>query len=336
MAEKLIMSQDLSEPEVMMEVEILEVNRKSLEAIGIKYPTQATLGVRGLETASSLAGSVYTPGKLSLTELKNFNSNLGVFGITDPALALNFLNQDTDTNLLANPQIRVKNKEKAKILIGDKIPVITSTANSTGFVSENVTYLDVGIKLDVEPSILLNDEVSIKVGLEVSNQTDQIKSSSGSITYAIGTRNANTVLRLKNNETQVLAGLFRDDEQRIVNKVPGLGNLPLIGNLFTDKNKDKRKKEIVLLITPHIISNVKPPEARLTYFAAGKDAEGNGRNVRTSEPSNVTVSASPAITKSSEELQSERAQLDKSFVDTLTKAPSSSSGAQAPDSTSNR
>lgn len=262
LAEKLVASSDLAEPEVMLEVEVLEVSLKQLEAIGIRYPTQAGVGVQGA------AG---VPGRLSIAELKNFNSNLGVFTISDPVLALNLLHQDSDTNLLANPHIRVKSREKAKVHIGDRIPVITTTANSTGFVSESVNYLDVGIKLDVEPTVLLNDEVSIKVLLEVSNQTDQVKSTSGTLTYSLGTRNANTVLRLRNGETQVLAGLFRDDESSSVNKVPGLSSLPIIGKLFSDRNMDRRKKEIVLLITPRVLSNIVPPDSTYSVFNAGPD-----------------------------------------------------------------
>lgn len=271
-AEKLIASQDLLDPEVMLEVEVMEINRRALEAIGIRYPNAVSVGVRGgaITGASGTAGNPVA-GQLSIAELKSFNSELGVFTITDPVLALNLLNQDTDTNLLANPHIRVKNREKAKIHVGDRIPVLTSIANATGFVSQSVSYIEVGLKLDVEPTVMLNDEVSIKVGLEVSNQTDQVRTTSGTLTYTIGTRNANTILRLKNGETQVLAGLFRDDEQRVNTRVPLLGNLPLVGRLFTDKNNDKRKKEIVLLITPRILSNITPQHAVYTAFPSGFD-----------------------------------------------------------------
>jgi len=273
-AEKLITSQDIADPEVVLEVEVLEVNRRSLEALGIRYPSQVAVGVQGRTDVNGT--TILTPGELTIRELKNFNSELGVFSISDPVLALNLLQQDTDTNLLANPHIRVKNREKAKIHVGDRIPILTSIANATGFVSQTVSYIEVGVKLDVEPTILLNDEVSIKVGLEVSNQTDQLTSSTGTVTYTIGTRNANTILRLKNGETQVLAGLFRNDEQKVTNKVPGLANLPFIGRLFNDKNNDRRKKEIALLITPRIISNITPVNAVYTSFPAGVDRNLSG------------------------------------------------------------
>ena len=145
--------------------------------------------------------------------------------------------------MLANPRIRVKNKEKARIHIGDRVPVITTTAAATGgFVSESVTYLDVGLKLEVEPLIYLEDEVGIKVGLEVSNIAREIRSvGSNTLTYQIGTRNATTVLRLRDGETQVLAGLISDEDRRSANRVPGIGELPVIGRLFSQHPRQPRQ-----------------------------------------------------------------------------------------------
>jgi len=153
---------------------------------------------------------------------------------TDPLFIFSLHQQDGRTNVLANPRIRVKNKEKARIHIGDRVPVITTTAAATGgFVSESVTYLDVGLKLEVEPQIFLEDEVGIKVGLEVSTINGTIISTSGTRTYQIGTRNATTNLRLRDGETQVLAGLIQDSDQRTAERVPGLGDLPIAGRLFS-------------------------------------------------------------------------------------------------------
>lgn len=315
-AEKLIASQDMIEPEVMLEVEVMEVNRKSLENIGVRYPSQISLGVQGNSTANGV--TTPTPGRLTIAQLKNFNSGLGVFTISDPALVLNLLQQDTDTNLLANPQIRVKNRIKAKIHVGDKIPVLTSVANATGFVSQTVSYIDVGIKLDVEPTILLQDQVSIKVGLEVSNVTDQVRTDSGVLAYTIGSRNANTTLQLKNGETQILAGLFRDDSQNISNKVPGLSKLPFIGRLFTDKNNDKRKNEIVLLITPRILHNIAPANAVYTIFPSGINHAVSGRGGRQTEaiaPVNSLPVEEPVKTPQS--IQNERSQIDQGFADQI-------------------
>lgn len=314
-AEKLIASQDMLEPEVMLEVEVMEINRKNLEAIGIKYPTQMSVGVQGKSTTTDGVVTT-TPGRLTIAELKSFNSGLGVFSVSDPVLALNLLQQNTDTNLLANPQIRVKNREKAKIHVGDKIPVLTSIANSTGFVSQTVSYIDVGIKLDVEPTILLQNRVSIKVGLEVSNVTDQVKTDSGVLAYTIGSRNANTVLQLKDGETQILAGLFRDDSQNISNKVPGLSSLPFIGRLFSDKNNDRRKNEIVLLITPRILHNIAPANAVYTLFPSGVN-HASGRSTKALEQQSTVAEPVQAQVATPQNTQTERAQVDQNFANQL-------------------
>src|SRR6185312_13964719 len=114
---------------------------------------------------------------MTLTEWKNRTSDMVQLSFSNPLFLLALKQQDGITNVLANPRIRVKNKEKAKIHIGDRVPVITTTAAATGgFVSESVTYLDIGLKLEVEPLISLDDEVGIKVGLEVSNIVREVKS----------------------------------------------------------------------------------------------------------------------------------------------------------------
>lgn len=301
-AEKLISSQDLNEPEVMLEVEVMEINRRNLENLGIQYPSQIGVGVQG--NARGNGGTQPQGGELTLSELRNFNGNLGVFTISDPAIVLNLLHQDTDTNLLASPKIRVKNRDRAKIHVGDKIPVLTSVASAQGFVSQNVNYIEVGIKLDVEPVIQMQDQVSIKVAMEVSNITDQVTTSTGVLAYTIGSRNANTTLQLRNNETQILAGLFRDDEQKTQRRVPGLGNLPFIGKLFSNSNQDKRKNEIVLLITPRIMHNISPANAVYSLIPSGVAATANpvgaggARAVQAAEP--VTPQAvTPQSTQSS-------------------------------------
>jgi general secretion pathway protein D len=193
---------------------------------------------------------------------------------SDPLFLLTLRQQDGITSVLANPRIRVRNREKARIHIGDRVPVITTTAAATGgFVSESVNYLDVGLKLEVEPLIYLDDEVGIKVALEVSNIAREIKSvGSATLAYQIGTRNATTVLRLRDGETQVLAGLISDEDRRSANRVPGIGDWPMIGRLFSATRDNKVKTEIVLLITPRLVRTLTRPEARLVEFAAGTEA----------------------------------------------------------------
>ena len=263
-AERLVMNQDLAEPEVMLEVEVLEVGTNLLTELGVQWPDHVGFG---------LIGAAGTAGSITLPEWLNRSSNLVRMTTNDPFLAINLKKQDGRTNVLANPRIRVKNHEKAKIHIGDRVPVITTTASATGFVAESVNYLDVGLKLEVEPSVYLEDDVGIKIGLEVSNIAQQIKTNSGTLAYQLGTREANTVLRLKDGETQVLAGLINDEDRRSAAKIPGLGDMPVLGHLFGSTNVNANKTEIVLLITPHVVRNLTRPDARLEEFHAGSDSQ---------------------------------------------------------------
>jgi general secretion pathway protein D len=264
LAERLIAAQDLAEPEVMLELEVLEVARNRILDLGIRYPSSL---------AVSLVGSAGTPGQVSLREWHSRSADLVRLTFTDPLFLFSLHQQDGRSNVLANPRIRVKNKEKARIHIGDRVPVITTTAAATGgFISESVTYLDVGLKLDVEPLIYLEDEVGIKVGLEVSNIVKEVRSTTNSLTYQIGTRNAATTLRLRDGETQVLAGLISDEDRRSADRVPGLGELPVLGRLFSSTNETTNRSEIVLLITPRLQRTLARPEAGAVEFAAGTEA----------------------------------------------------------------
>jgi general secretion pathway protein D len=270
MAEKLVANQDLGEPEVMLEVQVLEVGYSRLQQLGIALPTSLSLSVMG---AAGIGG------QLTGGEAKNLNSSLFRLNVPDPLVSLNFRKQDGRTNVLANPRIRVKNREKAKIHIGDKVPVITTTAGATGFVSESINYLDVGLKLEVEPQVFLEDDVGIKVGLEVSNVANQVKSSSGTVAYQVGTRNATTTLRLKDGETQVLAGLINDEDRRSSTGIPGISDMGALGRLFSNNDDTVNKTEIVLLITPRVLRNVERPGIKLEQFNSGTEAEVGGASL---------------------------------------------------------
>src|SRR5437762_420952 len=133
-----------------------------------------------------------------------------------------------------------------------------------------------GLQLEVEPLIYLEDDVGIKVGLEVSSITNTIPQAGGGLVYQIGTRKTNTVLRLRDGETQILAGLITDQDQRNATRVPGIGDFPVLGRLFSSTSDTIAKTEIVLLITPRLMRTHVRPDARTTEFAAGTEASSSG------------------------------------------------------------
>ena len=245
LAEKLLLAQGLPEPEVVLEVEVLEISRQRILDLGLQWPS--TFGL----LRPDLGGP---PGIIS--ELRGINSDRITFG-PSPELRINA--QDNDVNTLANPVIRVSNKEKARIHIGQRVPVVsaTSTPSTQGpVITESIQYLEVGLKLEVEPTVHLNDEVLIKIGLEVSKATPLPATRNGTIPVQVDTRNATTALRLKDGETQVLAGLMRNDHDVSGNRVPGLGDIPGLGRLFGSNKDTIGKSELVLSITPRIVRNM--------------------------------------------------------------------------------
>ena len=283
LAEKLVALQDIAEPEVMLEVEVLEVQRTRLQDLGIQWPASLTVTPLPLGTQLTSSGSTSGTGSTTTTSTSSTSSstlslhdllhqNRNSLGVTVGSATANANLQDSDAKLLTNPRIRVRNHEKAKILIGERVPNITSTATSTGFVSQSINYIDIGLTLNVEPTIYLDDDVGIKVSLEVSSIISQVTTTSGTSAYEIGTRTATTVLRLKNGETDVLAGLIDNQERTSGNKLPGLGELPVLGRLFGATTDDDQKTEIVLSITPHLIRNIQRPSASEANFPAGTES----------------------------------------------------------------
>ena len=265
LVEKLVAVHDLQDPEVMLEVEILEVKRTRLLDLGVRWPEQLSLNPLSSSTTRGL----------TVSDLRGVNAT--TLGATINPLVINARKVDGDANILANPRIRVRNREKARVLIGERVPSVTTTATSTGFISESVSYVDVGLKLDVEPTIYLDDEITIKVALEVSNIVNQSKTNSGTTIYNIGQRTASTVLRLRDGENQVLAGLISNEDRRTANKVPGLGELPVAGRLFGSQLDDDSRTEIVLSITPRIVRNIERPALELLEFESGTETSLRGR-----------------------------------------------------------
>ena len=175
--------------------------------------------------------------------------------------------------------------------------MFTTTSTANVGVSTNVSYLDVGLKLELEPQVYLDNEVSMKVNLEVSNVIRQVSSggTQPAIAYEIGTRNASTALRLKDGETQALAGLIQDEDRRTYNNVPGLANIPVIGRLFSNQGIDAQKNEIVLLITPRVVRNLDRPPSLVSEFSSGTEAAASTVPLRLKPTAPGALSLVPSI-----------------------------------------
>ena len=294
LAEKIIADQDIADPEVMLEVEVLEITNTLLSELGIRYPDQMNLSPLVVDAAGAAKTSNITLGDLG----QRTRNNIVVSPV--PSVTLNAHLDNSNANLLASPRVRVRNREKAKILIGDRVPVLTNSvtpvATGAPVVTGAVSYIDVGLKLDVEPDIHADGEVGIKVSMEVSNIVSQITNPvSGTIAYQIGTRTASTVLRLKDGETQVLAGLINDEDRRTGNMIPGLGELPVLGRLFGTHGVNAKKSEIVLSITPRLMGKLNQQDAQSMEFWSGTESNLRSVPLTLRQAGTVSVSSGSAF-----------------------------------------
>ena len=266
LAEKLVADQDIADPEVMLELELLEVTHNMLEDMGIQYPGMLTV------TPTSPTGGAVTLGNLSALTTRD---NMVVTPV--PTVTLTASLTKSNTNILASPRLRARNKEKAKIHIGDRLPVFTNSvtplATGAAVTTGSVQYIETGIKLEVEPTIRGNGDVEIKINLEVSVASAPVTNTvSGTTAYPVSTRTASTVLTLRDGETSVLAGLVRDTEINSRIMIPGVGQIPILGRLFGTNHEDGQKTEIILSITPRLVGSMNVPNAQLVDFFSGSEA----------------------------------------------------------------
>ena len=273
LVERLIASIDLPEPEVVLEVEVMEISSNRLDELGIQWPELVQYGLTGFS------------GQVELGVRDSFRAS-----IANPALAATLRGSTGWGNVLANPRLRARNREKAKVVIGDKVPVFTTTSTANVGVSASVSYLDVGLKLEVEPSVQLDSDVVMKVNLEVSTLKGRVAGPQGAVAYQIGTRQATTSLRLRDGETQILAGLIRSEDTKSVSGLPGLSELPLVGRLFGVHTDGRDKTEVVLLITPRVVRNIALPDWSVAQVPSGVDASPGAEPLRLRSSAKVGMS----------------------------------------------
>jgi len=283
--EKILEAHDLPEAEVVLDVEVIEISDKNAHNVGLLLsnydvqlgafsPSNELLATTLKDTTSTTSTTVTTDATIkNLVKAFSINSFGGY--VTVPNAQYNFGKTLTNGEVLSNPKIRVKNKEKAKFNVGTRVPITTTTMATTGTTSQvNVQYVDVGVKVNAEPTIQLNNEISIKLGLEVSSiisrETVGGKDSATTV-VTIGTRNLDTVLSLKDGETSVIGGLISHSNSDSKQKIFLLGDIPLIGPLLSNSKTDNDKTELILAITPRLVRGVTVPRGNLTSFSSSKE-----------------------------------------------------------------
>ncbi len=280
LARQVLDAADRNDSEVVFDLELVEVSHRDVLDLGpklSKYSISAGMGRTIVDstgnTVTNLVSDVLTAGGSTDTLVNSF-SRLESF-YTLPTATFDFAKTLTDSEILANPKIRVKNRAKAKVHIGTREPIVTTNISTTtgDITSSNVQYIDVGVKLDVEPIIQLDDTVVTTLSLEVSNILEKEEITGGGFALRISTTNAGSSLILKDGERTIIGGLIRDDLSNTRNTLPFIGSIPIIGELFTGRNKEKNKREILLSITPHIVRNLEVPRPDVATIWSGSEED---------------------------------------------------------------
>ncbi len=249
-AEKIIEINDKAQSEVLIDVELVVLNTTKALELGTKLSSYST-------TASLTSAAGTTDGG-SLPWNQIWKLGLKDFTFTIPTVTFNFIKNNSDAEVLAKPQLRIAEGAKAQLIIGDKVPIPMTTINTQQTIGGTVVpittfqYQDIGIKIDIEPRVHHNKEVTLKLTVEVSNQNGSVTTSSGTQPI-IGTRTITSTIRLKDGETNVLAGLIRNDKTKTKSVLPFLGDLPLIGALFNDTYEQSSRTDLLMTLTPHIV-----------------------------------------------------------------------------------
>jgi general secretion pathway protein D len=272
-AAKILEANDRPSAEATFNVEILEVDRTKEKNLGIDLSTTSvSLSLGSATTDYYTPGSDTAPasGGVSLETIKKVKDENMLLSI--PTATLNLLKRDGDTKTLAKPQIRVKNGEEAKILIGERLPLRTNRrTDTTGAVTYDYQYQDIGVKLSVKPSINMHDEITMNMTLEVSSIGSNVGTTSDP-QYSINTRNAQSVLTVRAGESVIIGGLISDEERKSVQKIPLLGDIPVLGTLFSNHDTSNTQTDILMAITPIIVRSQEIPDQEVTQIWSGKES----------------------------------------------------------------
>ena len=265
-AQRMIESIDKSRAEVIVDVELIEVDTNRIREIGV------SLSQNQITQTLDLGEDA----KVHLSDLKYLNQSSWILSI--PSIIYDFVKTNADAQLLAKPQIRISEGEKGKVHIGDRVPIPVTSFNSAQTSGGNIIpitsfqYQDVGIKIDIEPRVHHNKEVTLKLQIEVSQITGYQDGGGGQRQPIIGTRTIESTIRLKDGETNFLAGLIRTDEVQGETGIPGLSDIPIIGRLFGKTSSNIKRSDVMLTLTPHIIRTPEITEGDLMPIWVGTES----------------------------------------------------------------
>ena len=279
LARKLLAANDRSVGEVEIDLEVLEVDRTRLQNLGIDISPR------------TLSVSLGIPANMAITNLADPIRNLTTVNITNPSLILNLAKNDSSTKTLASPTIRILDRQKARLLIGERRPFqissltsvpatagTTTTATTpgaapTGAVTTTETrveFRDVGLKLTLTPTVHLNGEVTVELNFEISSVGAPIAGvPGGQLLPPVNTRNLDTFIKVRNGETRLLGGLFQASDSVANSRVPFLSDVPFLGRLFVSGDQSRATTDVLISLTPRIVKVLNRPDPELERFLSG-------------------------------------------------------------------
>jgi len=273
-AERLINANDKAKAEVLVDVELIQLDSNTARKLGVAIAAPTSDGYPITFDPSSITGKK-DDFRIPLGRLGDITRSM--WGVTMPSVTLQLVKSSGEAETLAQPQLRITEGEKGNLVIGDRVPIPTTTFNTTQTQGGNIVpitafqYQDVGIKIDLEPRVHHNNEITMKLKVEVSELGDKVDVGGGNMQPKIGTRSIDSVIRLKDGETSMLAGLLKYRKGTSRSGVPFLADLPIIGALFRGNTADLTQTELVLTITPHIIRNPNITEEDLAPVWVGTE-----------------------------------------------------------------
>jgi general secretion pathway protein D len=290
LAEKLFSDIDKPKPEVVIDIAVMQVNRSRLRTLGTNPPTSASVTLVPGGSGSSSSGG------FTLNSLRDLTANNFAVGI--PGATFSFLMSDSNTKLIQNPEIRALDNQKATLKIGDRVPIATGSFAGTGsgvspLVNTQFQYLDVGVNIDITPHVHSENEVTLKMVLEISSVTGQ-QNLGGVSQPIIGQRRIEHETRLLDGEVNLVGGILEETESTSLSGYPWLAKLPILKYLFGQEEKDVRENEIVFAITPHIVRAQDVTEQNLRMVDVGT---GSAVEVRHKYPAVEAINASPSANR---------------------------------------
>jgi general secretion pathway protein D len=304
LAQKLVSDLDKARPEVVVDIGILEVSKNWERNLGISWPSSASVQLQSPTTSTTTCptGSTdCTPttsnNNLTLNNLAHLTSN--DFAVTVGQATANALLTDNNTHILQNPRVRAADQQKATMKIGSRIPIATgsyqtgaATALVSSLVNTQFQYQDVGVNIELTPTVHYDRDITLKMKIEVTAQSGSV-TISGVTEPIISQRVAEQTIRLREGEANILGGINEQQIQDNWSGIPGLSQIPILRYLFGSRDKIRQDDEIVFLVVPHVVRS-----QELTPLNLRTIDTGSGLNVElrhTSAPAQPPVSqAAPA------------------------------------------